>query len=74
MISLLRYFSWRHNRRHLLRAMLGLSSIALGIGLFVSFQFSQNSTVAAFEKVATRMAGKAELQVMNFGLAILSAI
>ncbi len=63
MTPLFRLFTWRHQRRHLLRAFLGLASIALGVALYVSIEVAQASTVHAFEQSARRMAGKAELRV-----------
>ena len=63
MIPLLRFFSWRHNRRHRLRLLLALGSIALGVALYVSMQVSHISTVKAFESAAKKLSGRAEYTV-----------
>jgi len=63
MKTLLVFFSWRHNRRHLVRLLLGLFSIMLGVALFVSMQVSRISTVNAFEAAARKAAGRAEYSI-----------
>ncbi len=63
MSPLFRLFTWRHQRRHLLRAFLGLASVALGVALYVSLEVAQSSTIHAFEQSVRRIAGKAELRV-----------
>ena len=63
MISLFRLFSIRHQRRHLLRAFLGVAAIGLGVSLFVSINTAQMSMAASFEKTIKTLAGRAELRI-----------
>ena len=63
MSDLLRLLSWRHNRRHRLRAILGVLSIALAVALYVSIEVAHASAAHAFEQTVRRLAGRADLRV-----------
>jgi putative ABC transport system permease protein len=61
--ALLAAFSLTYFRRHPLRVLLSLATLALGVALYVSVDVSHSSAGAAFRKSAERLAGKAALQV-----------
>ena len=69
MLSLLRLLSWRHLRTHWVRTLLATTSIMLGVALFVSTEVAHTSTLRAFERAQSRLAGKATYRVSKgYGL------
>jgi putative ABC transport system permease protein len=63
MRTLLRFFSLRHLRTHLLRALLGLMAVALGVALFVSSNVTITSVRASMQETAHSLAGIAQWRV-----------
>src|SRR5437773_11112490 len=64
-MTLLRFFSWRYMRRHPVRVVLNLLSVALGVAIYVSVDVSNTSAEAAFRKTVERLSGQAQLQVIR---------
>ncbi|MCC6739114.1 MAG: FtsX-like permease family protein [Planctomycetia bacterium] len=65
MRALFRFFSLRHLARHPARALLGAVAVALGVALYVSIDTANTSIAAAFEKSASDLAGKAEIEIVT---------
>ncbi len=63
MRHLLRFLAWRPAKRRPGRALLGATSVALGVALFVSADVSTHTVLRAFERTLDRLSGKARLQV-----------
>lgn len=62
-MTLLRYFSLRHGRRHPVRALMGVVTVMLGVALYVSVEVTYASSFAAFEESVDALAGRATVQV-----------
>ncbi len=63
MRALLRLFSLRHLRVHLLRGLLGLAAVTLGVALFVSSNVTITSVRASMQATARTLAGEAQWRV-----------
>jgi putative ABC transport system permease protein len=63
MRTLLRLFSLRYLRTHLLRGLLGLMAVLLGVALFVSSNVTITSVRASMQETAHTLAGEAEWRV-----------
>ena len=57
---LLRWLALRHFRRHLLRTLLAISSVALGVATFLGMLALNRTTVESFENTARDLAGSAD--------------
>lgn len=62
-MTLLRYFSLRHWRRHPVRAAMGVATVMLGVALYVAVEVTYASSFAAFEESVDALAGRATIQV-----------
>ncbi|MBI2987115.1 MAG: ABC transporter permease [Deltaproteobacteria bacterium] len=65
MISLLRFLSWRHLRRHRLRTALTFLGIVLGVAVIVAIAIVNRTLISSFQRTIELVAGKAVLQVSN---------
>src|SRR5262245_46649664 len=74
MLSLQRVLSWRYWRRHFIRALLVIVSIALGVATWVATGALQHSLTQACCRAARPLAGDADFYVGNGDAGVLAEL
>ncbi len=64
-MTLVLLLSWPYFRKHKTRSLLTLTSVVLGVAVYIAMQSANQGILAAFGRAVDRMAGAAQLQITS---------